>query len=103
LVFRLPAWIPAISFFLAALPAASSSPLHRRSWALPQTWHAREIEGHPGRFTLENVTLLGAGVANRFLDGRTATGDVGLAPNTDPPFTGTVWDIGRVPEGGPIR
>ena len=27
----------------------------------------------------------------RFLDGRTGNGTVGLAANTDPPFTGTRW------------
>ena len=64
---------------------------------LPQAWHAREVPGQPTRFTLENITLLGTGVAARFLDGRTATGDVGFAPNTAPPFTGTVWDIDPVP------
>ena len=28
---------------------------------------------------------------NRFLDGRTHDGTVGLVPNADPPFTGTGW------------
>src|SRR5262245_45823445 len=28
---------------------------------------------------------------HRFLDGRTQDGSVGLAPNPDPPFTGTAW------------
>ena len=28
-----------------------------------------------------------------FLDGRTGNGSVGLAPNTDPPFTGTRWEV----------
>jgi hypothetical protein len=30
-----------------------------------------------------------------FLDGRTQNGSVGLAPNTDPPFTGTRWEVAR--------
>jgi hypothetical protein len=29
---------------------------------------------------------------NRFLDGRTQNGTVGLAPHTNPPFTGTRWE-----------
>jgi hypothetical protein len=29
----------------------------------------------------------------RYLDGRTQNGTVGLAPNTNPPFTGTRWDF----------
>ncbi|WP_431676082.1 hypothetical protein [Kitasatospora sp. KL5] len=31
---------------------------------------------------------------NRFLDGRTADGMVGLAPNTNPPFSGTRRQVG---------
>src|SRR4029453_4267959 len=57
----------------------------------PQIWRAKH---HPdGGITLENVPLSSLGVAERFLDGRTGTGDVGLAPNTDPPFTGTRWQV----------
>jgi hypothetical protein len=29
----------------------------------------------------------------RWLDGRTGNGTVGLAKTTDPPFTGTRWEI----------
>jgi len=29
----------------------------------------------------------------RWLDGRTANGSVGLAPKTDPPYTGTHWEV----------
>ena len=65
---------------------------------LPQAWHAREIAGQPTRFTFENITLLGTGAAARFLDGRTATGDVGFAPNTAPPFTGTAWSVDPLPK-----
>ena len=33
----------------------------------------------------------------RFLDGRTGNGSVGLAQNTDPPFTGTKWEVRMYP------
>ena len=68
----------------------------------PQIWHAREVPGLPVAFTLESVALRDAGVAARFLDGRTQSGEVGLAPNTDPPFTGTHWEISRVKNTGPF-
>src|SRR5215217_7590539 len=32
---------------------------------------------------------------NKFLDGRTQTGTVGLAPHTNSPFTGTRWEVVR--------
>ena len=32
---------------------------------------------------------------NKFLDGRTQNGTVGLAPHTNPPFTGTRWEVVR--------
>ena len=32
----------------------------------------------------------------RWLDGRTANGTVGLAPNTNKPFTGTRWQVVQV-------
>jgi hypothetical protein len=35
----------------------------------------------------------------RYLDGRTANGTVGLAPNTNPEFTGTRWRVVRVGDG----
>lgn len=34
-----------------------------------------------------------AGKDDRFLDGRTADGTVGLAPDTAPPFSGTQWSF----------
>jgi hypothetical protein len=37
----------------------------------------------------------------RYLDGRTANGTVGLAPNMSPEFTGTRWRVLRV--GGNIE
>jgi hypothetical protein len=42
----------------------------------------------PGLWTFE---CLGDLPGNRFLDGRTRDGTVGLAPSTDPPFSGTRW------------
>ena len=35
----------------------------------------------------------------RYLDGRTANGTVGLAPNLTPKFTGTKWRVVRAGEG----
>jgi hypothetical protein len=35
----------------------------------------------------------------RYLDGRTADGTVGLAPNLRPQFTGTKWRVARAGEG----
>jgi hypothetical protein len=41
------------------------------------------------------ITLkcLGDKPGPRYLDGRTQNGTVGLAPNTNPPFTGTKWRV----------
>jgi hypothetical protein len=33
----------------------------------------------------------------RWLDGRTGNGTVGLAKTTDPPFTGTKWEVKMYP------
>jgi hypothetical protein len=43
----------------------------------------------------EIITLkcLGDKPGPRYLDGRTQNGTVGLAPNTNPPFTGTKWRV----------
>lgn len=60
---------------------------------VPEPWRARPVPGMDGAFTLENVALRDGGIAARFLDGRTQFGAVGLAPNTDPPFTGTRWEV----------
>jgi hypothetical protein len=64
-----------------------------------QTWRARPVRGG---FTLENVALRNAKIAARFLDGRTQDGSVGLAPNTDPPFTGTHWSVTPITGAGPF-
>ena len=41
------------------------------------------------------ITLkcLGEAPGPRYLDGRTQDGTVGLAPHTDPPYTGTRWSM----------
>ncbi len=48
-----------------------------------------------------NVSLrcLGNIPGPRYLDGRTANGTVGLAPNLSPQFTGTAWRVVRVGDG----
>jgi len=43
------------------------------------------------------LKCLGAIEGPRWLDGRTRDGSVGLAPRTDPPFTGTKWEIHAYP------
>jgi hypothetical protein len=47
----------------------------------------------PGEFTFENREP----GSRLFLDGLTLTCDVGLAPNTGPPFTGTAWKVSDLP------
>jgi hypothetical protein len=47
----------------------------------------------------DHITLecfLGTVPGPRFLDGRTQDGTVGLAANTNPPFTGTRWEVVKV-------
>jgi len=46
------------------------------------------------------ITLkcLGEAPGPRYLDGRTANGTVGLAPHTNPPYSGTRWNLGAVDE-----
>jgi hypothetical protein len=68
----------------------------------PELWHARPTPGLPPAVTLENIALRDAGVDARFLDGRTKTGEVGLAPNTGPAFTGTRWEVGHVAGTGQL-
>jgi len=48
-----------------------------------------------------NVSLrcLGNIPGPRYLDGRTANGTVGLAPNLSPKFTGTEWRVVRAGDG----
>jgi hypothetical protein len=47
--------------------------------------------GHGDKITLECLT--GPANVHFFLDGRTAEGNVGLAPNTGGVFTGTRWEV----------
>jgi hypothetical protein len=65
-------------------------------------WNGREFGLSFRRDDLSSVSAgmtvslqcAGAGPEpNRFLDGRTADGSVGLAPSTDPPFSGTRWIV----------
>ncbi len=46
--------------------------------------------GHSDYITLE---CLGDKPGPRYLDGRTHNGTVGLAPHTNPPYTGTRWRV----------
>jgi hypothetical protein len=62
----------------------------------PDIWRARVIPDVSFGFTLENIGLRDVG-APAFLDGRTQNGSVGFAQNTDPPFTGTRWEIRPLP------
>jgi hypothetical protein len=43
------------------------------------------------------LKCLGNVEGRRWLDGRTADGSAGLAPTTDPPFTGTRWEVRLYP------
>jgi hypothetical protein len=58
----------------------------------------------PGIDHLDIITLkcLGDKPGPRYLDGRTHNGTVGLAPNTNPPYTGTKWRVEYLnPSAGP--
>jgi len=46
-----------------------------------------------------SLRCLGSIPGPRYLDGRTANGTVGLAPNMSPEFTGTRWRVVRVGDG----
>jgi hypothetical protein len=46
-----------------------------------------------------SLICLGSVPGARYLDGRTADGTVGLAPNADVPFTGARWQMS---DGGPF-
>src|SRR5262249_33988591 len=43
------------------------------------------------------LKCMGAVDGPRWLDGRTGNGTVGLAKSTDPPFTGTRWEVHAYP------
>ena len=46
---------------------------------------------------LVNLRCLGSIEGPRWFDGRTQNGSVGLAPNTDAPFTETKWRVRSYP------
>ncbi len=46
----------------------------------------------PSNENIVALRCLGAIEGPRWLDGRTGAGTVGLAPNTNPPFSGTRWE-----------
>lgn len=56
-------------------------------------WLARPDPSAPNNPSQIVLECLGHIAGPRFLDGRTQDGSVGLAPNTDPPFTGTRWQV----------
>lgn len=47
----------------------------------------------PNQTWMISLECLGSLPGNRFLDGRTDANSVGLAPNSEPPFTGTSWAV----------
>jgi hypothetical protein len=53
----------------------------------------------PGASHHVSLRCLGNIAGPRYLDGRTANGTVGLAPNMSPEFTGTRWRVVRVSDG----
>jgi hypothetical protein len=48
------------------------------------------VPGHPTFRNFDHITLESVG---GYLDGRIQDGTVGLAPHTNPPFTGTRWKV----------
>lgn len=58
-------------------------------------WRVHQIDNNnPNIVALE---CLGNIPGPRWLDGRTQNGSVGLAPSTDPPFSGTRWEAAFYP------
>src|SRR5262249_28407853 len=64
-------------------------------------WQIIPVPGAPPSAIKKIVTLkcLGTIEGPRWLDGRTGNGSVGLAKTTEPPFTGTKWEIQKYPNG----
>ncbi len=60
-------------------------------------WKLNEVQVNSGIFTLQ---CLGRyhNPQHMYLDGHTGDGTLGLAPNTDEPYSGTRWLIGPVPQ-----
>ena len=59
-------------------------------------WQIVQVD--PNNPNIVTLKCLGDINGPRWLDGRTGNGTVGLAPRTDPPFTGTKWEV----EGYPV-
>ncbi len=55
------------------------------------------IEADQNNPTFVFLKCLGQVEGPRWLDGQTQYGTVGLAPKTDPPFTGTKWEVQQYP------
>lgn len=58
-------------------------------------WEVVQLDGNNP--DIVSLKCLGSTEGPRWLDGRTANGTVGLAPKTDPPFTGTRWQVQMYP------
>jgi hypothetical protein len=58
-------------------------------------WQVVEADQNNPSFVF--LKCLGLAEGPRWLDGRTHDGTVGLAPRTDPPFTGTKWEVQQYP------
>jgi len=58
-------------------------------------WQVVQVDGNNPNIVA--LKCLGDIEGSRWLDGRTADGTVGLAPTTEPPFTGTKWEVRLYP------
>jgi hypothetical protein len=58
-------------------------------------WRVVQIDGNDAGIVA--LQCMGEMQGPRWLDGRTGNGTVGLAPTTDPPFTGTRWQVRLYP------
>jgi hypothetical protein len=66
------------------------------SFGLADPAKSHHIYWHPPFRNFDHITLECQSRdpgGPRFLDGRTQDGTVGLAPHTNPPFTGTKWEV----------
>jgi hypothetical protein len=95
-----PAGTQRVDQFLAGVSAGSVriAPKNQLPDGEVPLWRARPVAGMINTFTLESVALRDRGVGERFLDGRTQNGSVGLAASTEPPFTGTRWEVSPQPD-----
>jgi hypothetical protein len=59
------------------------------SFGLADPAKSTHVPGHPTFRNFDHITLESEG---GYLDGRIQDGTVGLAPHTNPPFTGTRWE-----------